>query len=71
MKDLLLAREPPWHRVSPVVINTIIESVTDKGLLVASDLTCPRHVRLDRDLGHAGGTGEEFRAGRQRLAGAT
>jgi hypothetical protein len=24
-------------------------------------LTYQRHVRLDRDLGHAGGTGEEFR----------
>jgi hypothetical protein len=29
-------------------------------------LTCQRHVRLDRDLGHSGGTGEEFRAGIQR-----
>jgi hypothetical protein len=29
-------------------------------------LTCQRHVRLDRNLGHAGGTGEEFRAGIQR-----
>jgi hypothetical protein len=28
-------------------------------------LTCQRHVRLDRDLGHAGGTGEEFRGGIQ------
>ena len=35
MKALLLLREPPWHRVSPAVINTIIESVTDKGLLEA------------------------------------
>jgi hypothetical protein len=33
---------------------------------LASDLTYQRHVRLDRDLGHAGGTGEEFRAGIQR-----
>ena len=33
---------------------------------LASILTCQRHVRLDRDLGHAGGTGEEFRAGIQR-----
>jgi hypothetical protein len=33
---------------------------------LASDLTCQRHVRLDRDLGHSGGTGEEFRAGIQR-----
>ena len=32
---------------------------------LASDLTCQRHVRLDRDLAHAGGTGEEFRAGIQ------
>ena len=32
---------------------------------LASDLTCQRRVRLDRDLGHAGGTGEEFRAGIQ------
>jgi hypothetical protein len=28
-------------------------------------LTCQRHVRLDRDPGHAGGTGKEFRAGIQ------
>jgi hypothetical protein len=33
---------------------------------LASDLTCQRHVRLDRDLGHSGGTGEEFRADIQR-----
>ena len=33
---------------------------------LASILTCQRHVRLDRNLGHAGGTGEEFRAGIQR-----
>jgi hypothetical protein len=33
---------------------------------LASDLTCQRHVRLDRDLGHSGGTGEQFRAGIQR-----
>jgi hypothetical protein len=33
---------------------------------LASILKCQRHVRLDRDLGHAGGTGEEFRAGIQR-----
>ena len=37
---------------------------------LASDLTCQRRVRLDRDLGHSGGTGEEFRAGRQRVDGA-
>jgi hypothetical protein len=29
-------------------------------------LTCQRHVRLDRNLGHAGGTAEQFRAGIQR-----
>jgi hypothetical protein len=29
-------------------------------------LTCQRHVPLDRNLGHADGTGEEFRAGIQR-----
>jgi len=28
-------------------------------------LTCQRYVRLDRDLGHSGGTGEQFRAGIQ------
>jgi hypothetical protein len=33
---------------------------------LASILTCQRDVRLDRDLGHAGGMGEEFRAGIQR-----
>jgi len=33
---------------------------------LASILTCQRHVRLDRNLGRAGGTGEEFRAGIQR-----
>jgi hypothetical protein len=33
---------------------------------LASILTCQRRVRLDRNLGHAGGTGEEFRAGIQR-----
>jgi hypothetical protein len=55
MKDLLLAREPPWRRVSPVVINTIIESVTDKGLLEAFILQSmnvglvPRYEVLDRE----------------------
>jgi hypothetical protein len=34
-------------------------------LPLASILTCQRHVRLNRNLGHAGGTGEEFRAGIQ------
>jgi hypothetical protein len=33
---------------------------------LASILTRQRHVRLDRNLGHSGGTGEEFRAGIQR-----
>jgi hypothetical protein len=32
---------------------------------LASDFTYQRHVRLDRDLGHSGGTGEQFRAGIQ------
>lgn len=55
MKDLVLAREPPWHRVSPVVINTIIESVTDKGLLEAFILQSmnvglvPRYEVLGRE----------------------
>jgi hypothetical protein len=44
---------------------TILEADFRKGSL-ASILTCQRHVRLDRNLGHAGGTGEEFRAGIQR-----
>ena len=33
---------------------------------LASILTCQRHVRLDLDLGHSGGTREQFRAGIQR-----
>jgi hypothetical protein len=35
VKDLLTAREPPWDRVDPVVINAILEAITDKGLLEA------------------------------------
>jgi hypothetical protein len=33
---------------------------------LASILTCQRHVRLDRDLGHSGGTAKQFRDGIQR-----
>jgi hypothetical protein len=35
VKDLLIAREPPWHRVAPVVINAILEAIPDEGLLEA------------------------------------
>jgi hypothetical protein len=35
VKDLLIARAPPWNRVSPIIINTILEAITDKGLLDA------------------------------------
>ena len=35
VKDLLTARAPPWDRVDPVVINAILEAITDKGLLEA------------------------------------
>lgn len=35
VKDLLIARAPPWNRVSPVVTTTILSTITDKGLLEA------------------------------------
>jgi hypothetical protein len=35
VKDLLIARAPPWNRVAPVVITTILAAITDKGLLEA------------------------------------
>jgi hypothetical protein len=35
VKDLLTARAPPWNRVAPVVIKTILGAITDKGLLEA------------------------------------
>ncbi len=35
VKDLLIARAPPWNRVAPVVIKTILAAITDKGLLEA------------------------------------
>ncbi len=35
VKELLIARAPPWNRVAPLIINTIIEAITDKGLLEA------------------------------------
>jgi hypothetical protein len=35
MKDLLIARTPPWNRVATIVINTIVEAIPDKGLLEA------------------------------------
>jgi hypothetical protein len=35
VKDLLIAREPPWNRVPPTVIKAIIAAITDKGLLEA------------------------------------
>jgi hypothetical protein len=30
-----MARAPPWNRVAPIVIDTILEAITDKGLLEA------------------------------------
>ena len=35
VRDLLLARTAPWNRVAPIVIATILEAITDKGLLEA------------------------------------
>ena len=35
VKDLLIARTPPWDRVAPIVVSTILEAITDKGLLEA------------------------------------
>ena len=35
VKSLLMARDPPWDRVAPIVIDTILEAITDKGLLEA------------------------------------
>jgi hypothetical protein len=35
VRDLLIARTQPWNRVPPIVITTILESITDKGLLEA------------------------------------
>jgi hypothetical protein len=35
MKDLLIAQTPPWNRVAPIVINVVLETITDKGLLEA------------------------------------
>jgi hypothetical protein len=35
VKDLLIARAPPWNGVAPLIIKTILEAITDKGLLEA------------------------------------
>jgi hypothetical protein len=35
VKDLLVARAAPWNRVAPIVIDTIVGAITDKGLLEA------------------------------------
>src|SRR5690242_5744680 len=35
IRDLLKARAAPWNEVSPVVIEAILEAITDKGLLEA------------------------------------
>lgn len=35
VKDLLIARTPPWNRVAPLIIDTILEAISDKGLLEA------------------------------------
>jgi hypothetical protein len=35
VRDLLIARTPPWNRVPPTVISTILEAIPDKGLLEA------------------------------------
>jgi hypothetical protein len=32
-KESLLARTPPWHKVEPLVINTIVDVLADTGLL--------------------------------------
>jgi hypothetical protein len=33
--DMLITRAPPWNRVAPIVITTVLEAITDKGLLEA------------------------------------
>ena len=35
VRDLLIARAPPWHRVAPVIIEQILDAIKDKGLLEA------------------------------------
>jgi hypothetical protein len=35
VKDLLIARAPPWDRVAPDIVKTILAAITDKGLLEA------------------------------------
>jgi len=35
VKDLLIARAPPWNRVTPGIVKTILAAITDKGLLEA------------------------------------
>ncbi len=44
VRDLLIARTPPWDRLAPIVIDTILKSITDKGLLEA-------FVRASMDAG--------------------
>jgi hypothetical protein len=35
VKDLLIARAPPWNRVAPDIVKTILAAIADKGLLEA------------------------------------
>src|SRR5216684_2748821 len=44
VKELLAARAPPWNRVAQTVINSVLEAITDKGLLEA-------FVRLSMNVG--------------------
>jgi hypothetical protein len=53
VKDLLIARTPPWNRVAPLIIDTILEAISDKGLLEAFVMhsmnagLVPRYEALD------------------------
>src|SRR5437870_3086623 len=63
-EDLLIARTPPWNRVTPTVINTIIEAITDNGLLEAFILSSMEQGLIPQyeALGHKSETQQMIRA---------
>jgi hypothetical protein len=64
VRDLLIARAPPWNKVPPIVITTILEAITDKGLLEAFAMHSMNADLVTRyeALGQDGSSAEEVRA---------
>jgi hypothetical protein len=48
VKSLLIAGTPPWNRIAPMVIDAILEAITDKGFLEAFVMVSMNHGLVAR-----------------------